>query len=274
MTAMGWVQIALYCVLLVGVTAPLGAYMTRVFQGERTFLSFILSPLERAIYRLCGVDEKEEQHWTTYGIAMLAFSIAGFVLFYVIQRLQGVLPLNPQHLPAVGEHLAFNTAVSFVTNTNWQSYAGESTLSHLTQMTGLTVQQFVSAAAGMAVMAALIRGLSRAGQRTIGNFWVDLVRTTIRILVPIAFVFSGTIFVAAGDRMHAIPVSWDKEARFRLPVPTWRALMAQYFGDTAWIRLRRDSFDALCRFRAKSALPSWEATVDALCAAATEREPI
>ncbi|MBV9043661.1 MAG: potassium-transporting ATPase subunit KdpA [Alphaproteobacteria bacterium] len=192
MMAMGWVQIALYCAVLLAITAPLGAYMTAVFEGKRTFLSFALRPLERAIYWVCGVDEKDEQHWTTYGVAMLAFSVAGFTLFYLIQRLQGVLPLNPAHLPAVGEHLAFNTAISFVTNTNWQSYVPETTMSYLTEMTAMTMHNFVSAAAGIALALALIRGFARRSAKTVGNFWVDLIRTTLYVLLPISIV--GTLF--------------------------------------------------------------------------------
>ena len=188
MTAMGWVQIALYCAILLAITAPLGAYMTRVFNGERTFLSFALRPLERAIYWLCGVDERDEQHWTAYGIAMFVFSIAGFVLFYAIQRLQGVLPLNPAHLPAVGEHMAFNTAVSFVTNTNWQSYVPETTMSYLTEMLAMTMHNFVSAATGIALALVLIRGFARRSASAVGNFWVDLTRCTLYVLLPISVV--------------------------------------------------------------------------------------
>jgi K+-transporting ATPase ATPase A chain len=186
MTALGWIQIALYCAILLLITAPLGGYMTRVFNGERTFLSVLLRPVERAVYWLCGVDEREEQHWTSYGIAMFAFSIAGFVLFYAIQRLQGVLPLNPAHLPAVGEHLAFNTAISFVTNTNWQSYVPETTMSYLTEMLAMTVHNFVSAATGIALALVLIRGFARRSAQSVGNFWVDLTRCTLYILLPIS----------------------------------------------------------------------------------------
>jgi K+-transporting ATPase ATPase A chain len=186
MTALGWIQIALYCAILLLITAPLGGYMTRVFNGERTFLSVLLRPVERAVYWLCGVDEREEQHWTSYGIAMFAFSIAGFVLFYAIQRLQGVLPLNPAHLPAVGEHLAFNTAISFVTNTNWQSYVPETTMSYLTEMLAMTMHNFVSAATGIALALVLIRGFARRSAQSVGNFWVDLTRCTLYILLPIS----------------------------------------------------------------------------------------
>src|SRR5690348_16740427 len=194
MTAMGWVQIALYCVVLLAITAPLGGYMTAVFEGKQTFLSFALRPLERGIYWLCGVDEKDEQHWTTYGVAMLAFSVAGFVLFYLIQRFQDVLPLNPAHLPAVGDHLAFNTSVSFVTNTNWQSYVPETTMSYLTQMLAMTTHNFVSAATGIALALVLIRGFARRSAQAVGNFWVDLTRTTLYVLLPISIVV-GLFFV-------------------------------------------------------------------------------
>jgi K+-transporting ATPase ATPase A chain len=186
MTANGLIQIALYCAIIIAITAPFGGYMTRVFNGEHTLLSPLLRPIERALYGLCGVDEKEEQHWLTYAVAMLAFSMAGFLSLYAIQRLQGVLPFNPQKLPAVGEHLAFNTAVSFVTNTNWQSYVPETTMSYLTQMAGLTVHNFVSAATGIALAVALIRGFARRSARAIGNFWTDLIRCTLYILLPVS----------------------------------------------------------------------------------------
>src|SRR5215467_14574675 len=181
MTFNGWIQIALYAVLITICVKPLGLYMAKVFEGERTFLSSALRPLERALYALCGVDEKEEQHWTTYTIAMLLFSLVSFVVVYALQRLQGVLPFNPQGMSAVSPDSSFNTAVSFTTNTNWQGYGGETTMSYLTQMAGLTVQNFVSAAVGMAVLVALIRGFARRSAATIGNFWVDLTRTTLYI---------------------------------------------------------------------------------------------
>ncbi len=204
MTAMGWVQIALYCVLLVAMTAPLGAYLTAVFEGKRTFLSPVLRPLERALYWVSGVDESEEQHWTGYGIAMLAFSVVGFVSLYLLQRFQAVLPFNPQHLPAVGEHLAFNTSISFVTNTNWQSYVPETTMSYLVQMAGLTVHNFVSAATGIALAIALIRGFARRSAKTVGNFWVDMTRCTLYVLLPISIVV-GLFFVWQGmpQNLHA-----------------------------------------------------------------------
>ncbi|HEY4402617.1 MAG TPA: potassium-transporting ATPase subunit KdpA [Acidimicrobiia bacterium] len=197
MTAAGWAQL-IALIVLIGVTAPLlGRYMANVYEGGPSRLDRVFGPIERLVYRACRIDPEREQRWNIYTLSVLAFSVVGILLLYLIQRIQSGLPFNPTDMANVAPALSLNTAVSFVTNTNWQSYAGESTLSHLTQMTGLTVQQFVSAAAGMAVMAALIRGLSRAGQRTIGNFWVDLVRTTVRILVPIAFVFA-IVLVATG----------------------------------------------------------------------------
>jgi K+-transporting ATPase ATPase A chain len=197
MTVNGWLQVALYCVLLVLLTKPLGGYMTRVFAGERTPLSPVLRPLERGLYRLSGVDEAQDQHWVTYAIAMLAFSFAGFVVLYALQRLQAVLPLNPQHLDAVSPDLAFNTSVSFVTNTNWQSYVPETTLSYLVEMAGLTVHNFVSAATGIALALALIRGFSRRSAKSVGNFWVDMTRCVLYILLPVCIVV-GLVMVWQG----------------------------------------------------------------------------
>jgi potassium-transporting ATPase potassium-binding subunit len=197
MTAAGWAQLVAL-VVLIGATAPLlGRYMANVYEGRASRFDRVFGPVERLVYRACRIDPEREQRWNVYALSVLAFSIVGFVLLYVMQRIQSGLPFNPTDMANVAPALSMNTAVSFVTNTNWQSYAGEATLSHLTQMTGLTVQQFVSAAAGMAVMAALIRGLARAGQRTVGNFWVDLVRTTIRILLPVSFAFA-IVLVATG----------------------------------------------------------------------------
>ncbi len=186
MTLNGWLQVALFCALLMLLTKPLGGYMTRVFAGERTPLSPVLRPVERGLYWISGVDEAEEQHWLSYAIAMLAFSFAGFVVLYALQRLQAVLPLNPGHLEAVTPDLAFNTSVSFVTNTNWQSYVPETTMSYLVQMAGLTVHNFVSAATGIALALALIRGFSRRSAKTVGNFWVDMTRGTLYVLLPIS----------------------------------------------------------------------------------------
>jgi K+-transporting ATPase ATPase A chain len=197
MTLNGWIQIALYSVVIVALTKPLGLYMTRVFAGERTFLSPVLRPLERAIYAICGINEAEEQHWVTYAIAMTFFSAAGFVALYAIQRLQGVLPFNPQGQSAVEQSLAFNTSISFVTNTNWQSYVPEASMSYLTQMAGLTVHNFVSAATGIALAVALIRGFARRSAQSIGNFWIDLTRCTLYVLLP-ASIIIGLFFVWQG----------------------------------------------------------------------------
>src|SRR5215813_10344554 len=188
MTIFGWVQIALFSVIVILITRPLGGYMTRVFNGERTFLSPVLRPVEWAVYWCCGVSEKEEQHWLTYAVALLFFSVAGFVSLYALQRLQWYLPFNPQGQTGVAPDLAFNTSVSFVTNTNWQAYSGETTMSYLAQMAGLTVHNFVSAATGIALALALIRGFVRREAKTIGNFWVDLTRTTVYVLLPISIV--------------------------------------------------------------------------------------
>jgi K+-transporting ATPase ATPase A chain len=197
MTINGWIQIAIFSLIVLLITRPLGGYMTRVLNGERTFLSWLLHPVERLIYGLSGVREDEDQHWTVYAVAMLLFSLAGFIVLYALQRLQAVLPFNPQHLPAVGEHLALNTAVSFVTNTNWQSYTPETTMSYLVQMTGLTVHNFVSAATGIALAVALIRGFARRSANGVGNFWVDLTRITLYVLLPISVVV-GLFFVWQG----------------------------------------------------------------------------
>jgi K+-transporting ATPase ATPase A chain len=188
MTLNGLFQIAIYFVALILVTKPLGWYMARVYEGEHTFLDPVLRPVERLLYRLFGVREDQEMSWKTYIAAVLVFSAVGLLILYAIQRLQGLLPLNPQGFPAVPTDLAFNTAASFTTNTNWQNYAGETTMSYLTQMMGLTVKNFVSAAVGMAVLIAFIRGFARHNAKTIGNFWIDLTRGTLYILMPIAFV--------------------------------------------------------------------------------------
>jgi len=190
MTVTGWIQILLFCAVIVALVVPLGWYMTRVFNGEPTFLSPILRPIEAALYWIGGVDEKREQHWLTYTVAMLFFHIGAFVLLYALMRLQEVLPFNPQGMTAVAPDLSFNTAVSFITNTNWQNYGGESTMSYLVQMLGLTHQNFLSAATGMVLAVALIRGFSRASARTVGNFWVDLTRCTLYILLPICILLT------------------------------------------------------------------------------------
>lgn len=197
MTLNGWLQIALFCVVVTLLVKPFGAYMTRVFGGEGTALSPVLGPLERGIYRLCGVDQRSEQSWVVYAVAMLLFSLAGFLLLYALMRLQAVLPFNPAGQSAVEQGLAFNTAMSFDTNTNWQSYVPETTMSYLVQMAGLTVHNFVSAATGIALAVALVRGFARRSASSIGNFWVDLTRCTLYILLPISIVF-GLFFVWQG----------------------------------------------------------------------------
>ena len=190
MTIVGWLQIALFCLVVVALVKPLGFYMTRVFTGERTPLTPILNPVERGLYRVAGIDENHEQHWLAYAAAMLAFQIVGFVILYAVLRLQGVLPFNPAGMANVAPDLAFNTAVSFLTNTNWQNYGGESTMSYLSQMLALTTQNFLSAATGVALAVALIRGFARASFRTIGSFWVDVTRCTLYVLLPICVVYA------------------------------------------------------------------------------------
>jgi K+-transporting ATPase ATPase A chain len=188
MTFNGWLQIALFSAIVLGIVKPFGGYMTRVFSGERTLLSPVIGPIERGLYRLCGVDPRTEQGWVAYAVAMLLFSLMGFLLLYVLMRLQALLPLNPAGQSAVEPGLAFNTALSFDTNTNWQSYVPETTMSYLVQMAGLTVHNFVSAATGIALALALVRGFARRSARVIGNFWVDLTRATLYVLLPVSIV--------------------------------------------------------------------------------------
>ncbi|ARP63573.1 potassium-transporting ATPase subunit KdpA [Mesorhizobium sp. WSM1497] len=190
MTLNGWIQILVYCGIVILLVKPLGGYMHRVFNGDRTLLSPVFGPLERGLYRVCGTSEREEQHWTTYAVALLLFNLAGFLVLYALQRLQGSLPYNPAGMTAVEPGLAFNTAASFMTNTNWQNYGGESTMSYLVQMAGLTVQNFVSAATGIAIAIALIRGFARASGKSIGNFWVDMTRSTLYLLLPFCVVLT------------------------------------------------------------------------------------
>ena len=190
MTINGWLQIAFYMLVLTALVVPLGRFMASVFEGERTFLSPVLRPVESALYRISGVDETREQGWLTYTVAMLLFNAAGFIAIYGLLRLQAFLPLNPADQSAVAPDLSFNTAVSFATNTNWQNYGGESTLSYLTQMVGLTTQNFVSAATGIALAIAMVRAFARASAKTVGNFWVDLTRCTLYILLPISIVMA------------------------------------------------------------------------------------
>jgi K+-transporting ATPase ATPase A chain len=197
MTAIGWAQIALILAAVLAAALPLSSYIARVLAGERTFLSPVLAPVERVFYKLSGVDPAREQSWFVYAMAMLAFSLVGFLSLYVLQRLQNMLPLNPQGFDGVPADLAFNTSMSFITNTNWQSYSGETTMSHLTQMLGLTVHNFVSAASGLAMAFALVRGFSRAESSTVGNFWVDLTRSTLYVLMPLSIVVA-LVLVALG----------------------------------------------------------------------------
>jgi K+-transporting ATPase ATPase A chain len=204
MTFDGWLQIALFGVAVLLLVKPLGGYMTLVFTGERTFLSPVLRPIERTFYRLSGVDERADQNWVTYAVAMLTFSLMGFLTLYGLQRFQALLPFNPAGQSAVEPGLAFNTAMSFDTNTNWQSYVPETTMSYLVQMAGLTVHNFVSAATGIALAMALIRGFERRSAAGIGNFWVDLVRSTLYVLLPISIVV-GLFFVWQGMPQNLSP---------------------------------------------------------------------
>ena len=191
------IQLLVFVVLLVALAKPVGTFLYKVFKGERTFLHPVLGPVERAIYRLVGVDPGSEMTWPVYAIAVLVFSGVCTAVLYALLRFQGVLPLNPAHVPAMPSLLAFNTAVSFVTNTNWQAYSGESGVSYLIQMIGLTWQNFVSPAVGMAVAVAFVRGLTRTGRKEIGNFWVDLTRACLYVLLPIALIFS-VVLVSQG----------------------------------------------------------------------------
>jgi potassium-transporting ATPase potassium-binding subunit len=188
MTVNGGVQIAIYAAIIAAITVPLGGYMTRVFAGERTFLSPVLRPVETLFYRICGVDPDSEQNWIVYAVGMLLFNLFACLSLYVLMRVQAGLPFNPQGFGGVAPDLALNTAVSFTTNTNWQNYGGESTLSYFVQMAGMTVHNFVSAATGIAVAVALIRGFVRKSAQTIGNFWVDMTRAALYVLLPICVV--------------------------------------------------------------------------------------
>ncbi|WEZ81865.1 potassium-transporting ATPase subunit KdpA [Rhizobium sp. 32-5/1] len=204
MTFIGWLQISLLFLAVLLVIKPLGLYMARVFSGERTFLSPVLGRVERDLYRVSGINPEKEQSWLGYTLAMLAFSLVGFLALYAMLRLQAYLPLNPQGFPGMPSDLAFNTAVSFITNTNWQNYGGETTLSHFSQMAGLTVQNFLSAATGIALAVAVTRALARSKVATLGNFWVDMTRATLYVLLPISIVVA-LVFVAMGlpQTLHA-----------------------------------------------------------------------
>jgi K+-transporting ATPase ATPase A chain len=210
MTANGYLQLIFYVAVLIALAKPLGAYMARVYEGQPTLLVRLGAPLERLIYRACGVDPGREMHWTRYALAVMWFSVLSVLVVYALQRLQALLPLNPASMSAVSPDSSFNTATSFATNTNWQGYGGESTMSYLTQMLALTVQNFVSAAAGMAVLIALVRGFARQSAQTIGNFWVDLTRGTLYILMPLSIIFA-LILVSQGvvqtfSAYHTVPL--------------------------------------------------------------------
>src|SRR6267142_4911272 len=204
MTFNGWLQILLFIAIIVAIAKPVGVFMTHVFNGERTFLHPVLRPMERVIYRLTGVDEKREMHWSEYAVAMLLYSVVSLLVLYLIQRVQGHLPLNPQNFPGVDSPTsatggfvgsAFNTAASFTTNTNWQSYVPEVTMSYLTQMVGLAYHNFGSAAVGIALAIAFIRGIARREMDTIGNFWVDMVRASLWVLLP--FCIAGALLLVS-----------------------------------------------------------------------------
>src|SRR5436853_2305378 len=196
MTVNGWLQIVFFLGLIFLATKPMGIFMARVFSREKTFMDPVLRPLERLLYRVTGVDEDHEMHWTEYAISMLLFSVVSMIVLYAIQRLQGLLPFNPQKLGAVKPaHLAFNTAASFTTNTNWQAYGGESTMSYFTQMAGLAYHNFVSAAVGISLAIAFIRGIARRQKETIGNFWVDMVRSSLWVLLP--FCIAGALLLVS-----------------------------------------------------------------------------
>src|SRR5580658_4786193 len=197
MSLVGWIEIALTLALVVAAAIPFSVLIKQVYVGERTIFSPVFGPVERLFYAVAGVDVKKEQSWLGYTIAMIVFSIAGFLSLYALQRLQNHLPLNPRGFDAVGPDLAFNTSASFITNTNWQNYGGETTMSHLTQMLGLTVHNFLSAATGLAMAFALVRGFARSSATTVGNFWVDMSRVVLYVLLPIAIV-GALVFVALG----------------------------------------------------------------------------
>src|SRR3984885_14603476 len=198
MTINGWLQIFVFLGLIFAVTKPLGVFMARVFAGERTFADPVLRPIERLLYRVTGVDPSHEMHWTEYATTMLVFSAVSMLVLYLIERIQGVLPFNPQHFAAVmPEHLAFNTAASFTTNTNWQAYAGETTMSYFTQMVGLAYHNFASAATGIVLAIAFIRGIARRQMNTLGNFWVDFVRCCLWVLLPVC-VLGSLLLVSQG----------------------------------------------------------------------------
>jgi K+-transporting ATPase ATPase A chain len=209
MTTNGWIQIVVFLAVLLAITKPLGVFMTKVFRRERTFLDPVARPIERLLYRLTGVDEKHEMRWTEYAFSMLLFSGATMLLLYLIERVQQFLPLNPQKFGAVAQALAFNTAASFTTNTNWQNYSGESTMSYLTQMAGLAYHNFASAAVGIALAIAFVRGIAHKEKETIGNFWVDMTRSTLWVLLPMCIVYA-LLLVSQGAVQNLKPYDTAK----------------------------------------------------------------
>src|SRR5262252_5993455 len=231
MTGLGVLQIAIFFALILLSAKPLGAFMARVFEGERTFLHPVLRWLEVLTYKAAGIREDVEQRWTQYTAALLSFSLFGFLITYLLQRAQGLLPFNPQHFGAgnVPPDLAFNTATSFVTNTNWQAYSGESTMSYLVQMAALAVQNFASAAAGIAIAVALIRGFARQEKRTVGNFWVDVTRATVYVLLPLSII-AALLYVSQGVIQNlkpytaAITVEGAKQTIAQGPVASQEAI--------------------------------------------------
>src|ERR1700721_4570260 len=203
MTSNGWLQIFVFLALIRALTKPLWVFMARVFIGERTFLDPVLRPVERLLYRLTGVDEEHEMRWTEYAFTMLLFSGASMLLLYLIERVQLSLPWNPRHFAGVVPALAFNTAASFTTNTNWQNYSGESTMSYFTQMAGLAYHNFVSAAVGIALAIALVRGIARRESKTIGNFWVDTTQACLYVLLPLCIIFALVLVSqGVGETLH------------------------------------------------------------------------
>jgi K+-transporting ATPase ATPase A chain len=209
MTANGWFQIGLYLVILLAITKPLGVFMARVFSGEKTFLDPVLRPIEKLLYRVCRIDDKTEMDWKEYTIAMLLFSAVSMLVLYAIERVQHLLPFNPQHFAKIGPALAFNTAASFTTNTNWQNYGGESTMSYFTQMAGLAYHNFASAAVGIVIAIAVVRGIARRESKTIGNFWVDVTRTFLWVLLPLCVAIA-LVFVSQGMIQNLRPYDTAK----------------------------------------------------------------
>ncbi len=225
MNTLSWLQFPLYIVVLLILVKPLGLYMAKVYLGERTFLSPIIAPVEKFVFRLAGVKPDDEMTWKTYTLSVLAFNLVGFFFLYLLLRTQHGIPLNPQELGNVSPTLSFNTAVSFITNTNWQSYSGETTMSNLSQMLGLGVQNFLSAATGMAVLISLIRGLSRHTTHNLGSFWVDLTRSTLYILLPMALILA-MLLVSQG-----VVQSFHANCRRPNIGPNFRSRFAN---DSAW----------------------------------------